>query len=90
MNTRLINAAIAFALAATSFSATAGEFGGAGLKKRTLNERGIIIVGGKSPGDAVSLNPQPLPPKVFSGIGGIGDQVALNPQPLPPRTWRRR
>lgn len=29
-----------------------------------------------SPGDTVSLNPQPLPPR---------DWASLNPQPLPPR-----
>jgi hypothetical protein len=30
-----------------------------------------------TPGDLVSLNPQPLPP-------GPGDYVSLNPQPIPP------
>jgi hypothetical protein len=30
------------------------------------------------PGEAVTLNPQPLPPR-------WGDAVSLNPQPLPPR-----
>jgi hypothetical protein len=38
------------------------------------------------PGQAVSLNPQPLPPK----WGAVGTQpgaaVSLNPQPLPPKT----
>jgi hypothetical protein len=29
------------------------------------------------PGEAVNLNPQPLPPR--------WDDVAINPQPLPPR-----
>jgi hypothetical protein len=37
------------------------------------------------PGDAVSLNPQPLPPKVFQSTSNFGDAVSLNPQPLPPR-----
>ncbi|HEX8237576.1 MAG TPA: tachylectin-related carbohydrate-binding protein [Abditibacteriaceae bacterium] len=34
--------------------------------------------GGVRPGDEVTLNPQPLPPKA-------GEKVILNPQPLPPR-----
>lgn len=45
--------------------------------------------------DAVSLNPQPLPPEppadLFARLGGqhgwvsgLLDKVALNPQPLPP------
>jgi hypothetical protein len=29
------------------------------------------------PGDTVTLNPQPLPPR-------WGDSVSINPQPLPP------
>jgi hypothetical protein len=32
-----------------------------------------------APGDAVALNPQPLPP--------VMSWVAINPQPLPPR-WQ--
>jgi len=36
--------------------------------------------------DAVSLNPQPLPPKAVSAIAtSVLDKVALNPQPLPPK-----
>ncbi len=55
---------------------------------------GIITVGGKKSvsnsslklGDAVSLNPQPLPPKDASRmIVDFGDKVSLNPQPLPPK-----
>jgi hypothetical protein len=37
------------------------------------------------PGDAVSLNPQPLPPKVLRSKSRFGSTVSLNPQPLPPR-----
>ncbi|MEO9229018.1 MAG: hypothetical protein ABI216_08750 [Devosia sp.] len=39
------------------------------------------------PGDLVSLNPQPLPPRYLTRhIGGdFGSKVMLNPQPLPPR-----
>jgi hypothetical protein len=37
-----------------------------------------------SRGDAVALNPQPLPPKTMATRRG--DAVALNPQPLPPKT----
>jgi hypothetical protein len=37
------------------------------------------------PGDAVSLNPQPLPPKVGRTTSNFGSAVSLNPQPLPPR-----
>lgn len=43
-----------------------------------------------SRGDAVSLNPQPLPPKLaitqspLSKATGKADAVSLNPQPLPP------
>lgn len=38
-------------------------------------------------GDAVSLNPQPLPPVEIAARphSHRGDEVALNPQPLPPR-----
>jgi hypothetical protein len=41
---------------------------------------------GVKPGDAVSLNPQPLPPKI-GNVSGVkpGDAVSLNPQPLPPK-----
>jgi hypothetical protein len=37
------------------------------------------------PGDKVTLNPQPLPPKMLSTTSSLGDKVSLNPQPLPPR-----
>jgi len=33
-----------------------------------------------TPGATVSINPQPLPPRV-----GPGSRVAINPQPLPPK-----
>jgi hypothetical protein len=38
-------------------------------------------------GDAVSLNPQPLPPRemLLGALSHHFDAVALNPQPLPPR-----
>ena len=39
------------------------------------------------PGDAVALNPQPLPPRemLLGALSHHFDAVALNPQPLPPR-----
>ena len=37
------------------------------------------------PGDRVSLNPQPLPPKNAFSTSSFGSAVSLNPQPLPPR-----
>jgi hypothetical protein len=64
-------------------------------------ERSIIVVGGR-PGDRVSLNPQPLPPRerlaqlrraggersIIIVGGRPGEDVSLNPQPLPPREER--
>ena len=44
----------------------------------TLN----VATGTVRPGDRVSINPQPLPPRV---LGRPGDEVSINPQPLPPR-----
>lgn len=50
-----------------------------------------IMMGMANPADAVTLNPQPLPPKVITGgailaaAGSLGDTVTLNPQPLPPK-----
>lgn len=41
-------------------------------------------------GEAVSLNPQPLPPREGFMSSGLGDTVSLNPQPLPPRLVRRK
>lgn len=38
---------------------------------------------GYTPGARVSLNPQPLPPRISSPAS----RVSLNPQPLPPRTY---
>src|SRR3977135_2476820 len=42
-----------------------------------------------TPGDFVSLNPQPLPPKIgldsVQNVIAPGDFVSLNPQPLPPK-----
>ncbi|MGH2604397.1 MAG: hypothetical protein ACRDJ9_34035, partial [Dehalococcoidia bacterium] len=35
--------------------------------------------------DIVALNPQPIPPRVFSRF----DWVLLNPQPLPPKAFYR-
>jgi hypothetical protein len=37
------------------------------------------------PGDMVSLNPQPLPPRTTFSTSSFGGAVSLNPQPLPPR-----
>lgn len=82
----------AVSLALTSVCAAAGDsfntFGG----KNRFRDRGIIIVGGKGGGfgDTVSLNPQPLPPRVVSRRLSFGDEVLLNPQPLPPRLALRR
>src|SRR5262249_34480 len=64
------------------------------LANQKLTNSGIIIIGGKNaalnstmkPGDTVTLNPQPLPPKVLGqGVMNLGDTVTLNPQPLPPK-----
>jgi hypothetical protein len=39
-----------------------------------------------SPASKVSLNPQPLPPKVATGgASSRASKVSLNPQPLPPK-----
>ena len=38
-----------------------------------------------NPADAVSINPQPLPPKQLPSKLSLGDAISLNPQPLPPR-----
>lgn len=35
--------------------------------------------------DKATLNPQPLPPKVWGGTPGANN--SLNPQPLPPKVW---
>jgi hypothetical protein len=43
-------------------------------RRDDLEERGIIVIGG-SPGDAVSLNPQPLPPREDLP-SGVSDTVA--------------
>ena len=37
-----------------------------------------------APGAAVSINPQPLPPKYAKGFVNPGDLVGFNPQPDPP------
>ena len=40
----------------------------------------------QKPGDTVSINPQPLPPKdPLVAKPNKGDAVSLNPQPLPPK-----
>jgi hypothetical protein len=41
----------------------------------------VLYISALGRAGAVSLNPQPLPPKVFNP----GGRVSLNPQPLPPR-----
>jgi len=66
----------AAALLAFAVSAEAGPLGG---KTRYLGLNHLVPPGqphSVRPGDAVSLNPQPLPP---------GIAVMINPQPLPPR-----
>lgn len=42
------------------------------------------------PGDAVSLNPQPLPPRPSPWRFNPGGKSSLNPQPLPPRVFMYR
>lgn len=83
----------AAALCFPSFAVTAGDFTtqSFGANRPSFNDRAIIIVGGRNPGDTVSLNPQPLPPKTYFGPrSNFGDDVSLNPQPLPPRYRFRR
>ena len=41
-------------------------------------------ISGQRPGDWVTLNPQPLPPRNLTTMRP-GGWVMLNPQPLPPR-----
>jgi hypothetical protein len=48
-----------------------------------INPAGPVFVSRTHLGD-VSLNPQPLPPRIFNP----GGPVELNPQPLPPRIER--
>lgn len=76
----------------SSGNASLGVFSSSVNQK--LTNSGIIIIGGKNaalnstmkPGDAVTLNPQPLPPKVLGqAVMNLGDTVTLNPQPLPPK-----
>jgi len=43
-----------------------------------------------TPGSKVSLNPQPLPPKMKSKVFTPGSDSALNPQPLPPKVRQLR
>lgn len=75
-------------LLAAGFSAAQGGVGN--LKQKITkvpvkNEQ--AHVGKSSPGNKVSINPQPLPPKVggHAHKGSPGDKVSLNPQPLPPK-----
>ena len=44
-----------------------------------------VATGSVRPGDLVSLNPQPLPPKEVDSFDRVGGRVSINPQPLPPR-----
>jgi hypothetical protein len=69
--------------------------GGEPRQATAAGDRGIIIVGGNQarPGDDVTLNPQPLPPKgdpvvtqQQQATANPSGNVALNPQPLPPKT----
>ena len=48
---------------------------------QTEKEQSVLYISALGRAGAVSLNPQPLPPKVFNP----GGRVSLNPQPLPPR-----
>src|ERR1700739_4518679 len=49
-----------------------------------INPGGPVFVSRTHFGDLFSLNPQPLPPRIFNP----GGPVELNPQPLPPRIER--
>lgn len=92
MTRTAILSTLAAALCFSSFAASAGDFTtqAFGASRPSFNDRAIIIVGGRNPGDTVSLNPQPLPPKTYFGPRNFGDDVSLNPQPLPPRYRFRR
>jgi len=47
-----------------------------------------VMIGLAQPGEAVSPNPQPLPPKESVVLRNTpGDAVSLNPQPLPPKEF---
>lgn len=53
-----------------------------GVRNKSLGKVQFL----SNPGNAVSLNPQPLPPKVLGTNSlQLGDTVSLNPQPLPPK-----
>jgi hypothetical protein len=92
MTRNTVLSSIAAALCFSAFTASAGDFNANsfGDIRPGFGDRAIIIVGGHNPGDAVSLNPQPLPPKSYFRRPNIGDEVSLNPQPLPPRSYRFR
>jgi hypothetical protein len=64
----------ALALATTALAAMSG-----GVAARHLVIPPVLL-GTVHPGDAVELNPQPLPPRWNS----YGSAVMINPQPLPP------
>jgi hypothetical protein len=61
-------------LAASAISA------GLCIASPALANSGSVGMRAISPGAAVSLNPQPIPP----GFGNPGGPVSLNPQPIPP------
>jgi|GEM_PF-6824300 len=41
-----------------------------------------------TPGNKVSVDPQPASTTIQSGGGSVGGKVSINPQPLPPRQQR--
>ena len=79
MSTSLIRRLAAITVAAACLSAVAA---GADAKPLALHLPGLTAAA--SVGDIVSLNPQPLPPKVGDTASRF-DSVMLNPQPLPPK-----
>lgn len=68
-----------------SFHSENGQVGTqsfAGVRNKSLGKVQYL----SQPGDTVSLNPQPLPPRVLGTNSlRLGDAVSLNPQPLPPK-----
>src|SRR5258708_3414540 len=88
MKKLLTLAAVTLLTASLSFAQTSpGDAKQSSTK--TTNKATEVKTGAKKtkPGDTISLNPQPLPPKQAGGQkSSAASQVSLNPQPLPPRT----
>jgi len=79
MSTSLIRRLTVIAAAVACLAAIAGTADAKPLKLKLP-----MLIANTSAGDAVSLNPQPLPPKVGDTASHFGG-VMLNPQPLPPK-----